>query len=145
MAEFRELSWEFLERGAPLLGEEEPSGAQPCDEEPVYVISVAARLVEMHPQTLRMYERLGLVQPHRSAHNIRLYCERDIERLRKIKRLTQDLGVNLAGVEIILGLLDRIEHLQRELQKRREEIRREVEQEIMEQFRQWAGKMLQSR
>jgi MerR family transcriptional regulator/heat shock protein HspR len=132
--------WEETERERPLHPEEGHG-----EDDPVYIISVAARLVDMHPQTLRMYERLGLVQPQRSEHNIRLYSERDIERLRKIKRLTQDLGVNLAGVEIILDLLDRIEQLQRELQRRREEIRREVEREIMEQIRRWAGGTIQSK
>jgi MerR family transcriptional regulator/heat shock protein HspR len=74
--------------------------------EPVYVISIAARMVDMHPQTLRLYERLGLLKPARQGLN-RLYSEYDIERLRQIQRLTQDLGVNLAGVEVILKLLER--------------------------------------
>lgn len=88
---------------------------------PLYTISIAARLVRIdrpeepiHPQTLRMYERLGLVAPRRVGKN-RLYSERDIERLRQIQRLTQDMGVNLAGVEVILGLLEKIEALQAEI------------------------------
>jgi MerR family transcriptional regulator/heat shock protein HspR len=84
-------------------------------DEPHYVISVAARLVNLHPQTLRHYETLGLVVPQRSRGNIRLYSPRDIERLRKITRLTQELGVNLAGVEIILRLSEQLEALQTEL------------------------------
>lgn len=91
---------------------------QSNSDTPLYTISIAARLVRIdrpgepiHPQTLRMYERLGLVAPRRIGKN-RLYSERDIERLRQIQRLTQDMGVNLAGVEIILGLLERIEQLQ---------------------------------
>ena len=96
----------------------------PADENaPLYTISIAARLVRIdrpgepiHPQTLRMYERLGLVAPQRVGKN-RLYSERDIERLRQIQRLTQDMGVNLAGVEIILGLLERIETLQARLER----------------------------
>jgi MerR family transcriptional regulator/heat shock protein HspR len=96
----------------------------PADENaPLYTISIAARLVRIdrpgepiHPQTLRMYERLGLVAPQRVGKN-RLYSERDIERLRQIQRLTQDMGVNLAGVEIILGLLERIETLHARLER----------------------------
>ena len=67
------------------------------NDEPVYYISVAARLVQCHPQTLRTYERLGLVNPRRTRSNVRLYSQRDIERLGQIQRLTQELGVNLAG------------------------------------------------
>jgi MerR family transcriptional regulator, heat shock protein HspR len=84
-------------------------------DRPVYVISVAARAVGMHPQTLRLYERLGLVTPARSDGRNRLYSDRDIERLRQIQRLTQEMGVNLAGVEVILQLLERINSLQDEL------------------------------
>ena len=83
--------------------------------EPVYLISVAARMCGLHPQTLRMYERLGLIQPHRVGNSKRLYSEADIARLRRIQRLTQQMGVNLAGVEIILRLLDRIEQMNREM------------------------------
>ncbi len=81
-------------------------------DRPVYVISVAAELVEMHPQTLRLYERKGLIKPRRSAGKTRLYSERDIERLREIRRLTQELGVNLAGVEEIMRLREELEALQ---------------------------------
>jgi MerR family transcriptional regulator/heat shock protein HspR len=84
-------------------------------DEPYYVIGVAARLVDLHPQTLRNYESLGLVVPQRSQGNMRLYSPRDIERLRKIARLTQDLGVNLAGVSIILRLSEQVEALRAEL------------------------------
>jgi MerR family transcriptional regulator/heat shock protein HspR len=84
-------------------------------DEPHYVISAAARLVNLHPQTLRHYEALGLVVPRRSPGNIRLYSPRDIERLRKITRLTQELGVNLAGVGIILRLSEQVELLRAEL------------------------------
>jgi MerR family transcriptional regulator, heat shock protein HspR len=86
-------------------------------DEPIYVISVAARLVRMHPQTLRYYERAGLVNPTRSGGGIRLYSERDIDRLRKIARLTDSLGVNLAGVEVILRLTERLVQVQNELEK----------------------------
>lgn len=84
-------------------------------DEPHYVIGVAARLVDLHPQTLRHYEALGLVRPQRSQGNIRLYSPRDIERLRKIVCLTQELGVNLAGVEIILRLSQQVKALRAEL------------------------------
>jgi|GEM_PF-322889 MerR family transcriptional regulator/heat shock protein HspR len=86
-------------------------------DEPMYVISVAARLVEMHPQTLRYYERAGLVKPKRSRGSIRLYSQRDIDRLRKIARLVDDLGVNLAGVEVILHLTEKLELMQRILEQ----------------------------
>ena len=84
-------------------------------DEPYYVIGVAARLVNLHPQTLRHYETLGLVVPERSRGNMRLYSPRDIERLRKIARLTQELGVNLAGVSAILRLSEQVETLRAEL------------------------------
>jgi MerR family transcriptional regulator/heat shock protein HspR len=85
-------------------------------EEPVYAISVAARLCEMHPQTLRLYERLGLIKPNRTDSRNRLYSDLDIERLKKIQRLTQELRVNLAGVEIIFNLLDQMEEMREEMQ-----------------------------
>jgi len=95
-----------------LPGEvEEGSKAVPSDR-PVYVISVAAELVDMHPQTLRLYERKGLIRPKRSSGKTRLYSERDIEHLREIRRLTQELGVNLAGVEEIMRLRQELEALQ---------------------------------
>lgn len=78
----------------------------------MFVISVAARLVEMHPQTLRYYERAGLIKPKRSRGSIRLYSQRDIERLKKIARLVDNLGVNLAGVEVIINLTEKLELLQ---------------------------------
>ena len=96
-------------------------------DEPIYVISVAARLVEMHPQTLRYYERAGLLKPTRSSGKIRLYTQREIERLRKIQRLTNELGVNLAGVEIIIDLTERLDHLQEEMKKREAELNAEID------------------
>ena len=82
--------------------------------EPVYVISIAAKKVEMHPQTLRLYERMGLVKPARLGLN-RLYSDADIERLRQIQRLTQEMGVNLAGVEVILRLTEELASLRANL------------------------------
>jgi MerR family transcriptional regulator/heat shock protein HspR len=89
--------------------------------EPVYVISIAAKMVDMHPQTLRLYERLGLVKPARHGLN-RLYSDEDIARLRQIQRLTQDMGVNLAGVEVILNLLEKIEEMKDEIAVLQDEI-----------------------
>ena len=92
--------------------------------EPVYMIGVVATLTQMHAQTIRLYEKLGLVTPQRKNKN-RLYSEEDVERLKQIRRLTQDMGVNLAGVEVILDLLNRMENLQSErdaLAHRSEEI-----------------------
>ena len=98
------------------------------EDEPVYMISVAARLCELHPQTLRMYERLGLVRPARVGAKNRMYSERDLDRLRQIQRLTQDMGVNLAGVEVILGLLERMQHMQDDMDVEMDRMRREMEE-----------------
>lgn len=86
-----------------------------ADQEPLYLISIAAQLTGLHPQTVRLYERLGLVSPTRVGNKNRLFSDADIERLRQIRRFTRDMGVNLAGVEIILDLLRRIEELQAEI------------------------------
>ena len=93
-----------------------------------YVISVAARMLGVHAQTLRYYERVGLIEPVRSQGNIRLYSQRDIEHLRQVKRLINDLGVNLAGVEVILRMMDRMaemEHDRRRLFQEVEQLRRQ--------------------
>src|SRR5688572_23588621 len=87
-----------------------------------FVISVAARLLNVHPQTLRYYERAGLINPSRSRGNIRLYSTRDIERAQQIKRLIEDLGVNLAGVEVIMKLTERMRELEGELDTLRSEL-----------------------
>jgi MerR family transcriptional regulator/heat shock protein HspR len=84
-------------------------------EEPCYVISIVAKMVDMHPQTLRHYERLGLVKPARSPGNVRLYSRRDVDRLRKICRLMGDLEVNLAGVDVILNLTQKMEEMREEM------------------------------
>ena len=88
-----------------------------------FVISVAARLLEVHPQTLRYYERAGLLSPSRSKGNIRLYSAADLEQARQIRRLVEYLGVNLAGVEVILNLTRRLRELERELETLRAERR----------------------
>ena len=80
-----------------------------------FVISVAARMLNVHPQTLRYYERAGLIAPLRSKGNIRLYSPEDVQRAMQIKRLIEDLGVNLAGVEVIISLTDRLREQEREL------------------------------
>jgi len=81
----------------------------------VYMIGVAAQLCNIHPQTLRQYERLGLINPQRAGAKNRLYSDSDIRRIKQIQRLTQDMGVNLAGVELILRLLDEMEDMRREV------------------------------
>ena len=83
------------------------------NKEPVYMIGVVVSLTQMHAQTIRLYEKLGLVTPQRRNKN-RLYSEMDVERLRQIRRFTQEMGVNLAGVEVILRLLEQMEALQAE-------------------------------
>ena len=92
------------------------------DTEPCYVISIAAKVIGVHAQTLRYYERAGIVQPSRSQGNQRLYSERDIARLRQVKTLVDDLGVNLAGVEVILKLTKRIAEMEDQMHKMRSEI-----------------------
>ena len=85
------------------------------DQQPIYVISIAARLVGMHQQTLRYYERAGLVEPKRTGGNIRMYSNSDIERIRLIQRWIDDFGVNLAGAEIMMRMSAQIRALQEEL------------------------------
>ena len=97
---------------------------QGLEEEPAYVISIAARMVGMHAQTLRYYERVGLVSPSRTQGNIRLYSHRDVERLRQIQRLVNDLGLNLAGVDVILRMSERIATLELENRELHEEMQR---------------------
>ena len=92
-------------------------------DEPCFGISVAARIIRVHAQTLRYYERAGLIRPSRTNGRNRLYSQSDIERLRQIKRLTEDLGLNLAGVEVILRMADRMA----EMEKTIEVMRRRME------------------
>jgi MerR family transcriptional regulator/heat shock protein HspR len=101
-----------------------PYAAQPDADTPVYVISIAARIVGMHAQTLRQYERLGLVEPKRTGGNIRMYSQADIARMRQIQRLVNDLGVNLAGVEVILRMSEKMQAMEAELQRLRDELQR---------------------
>ena len=80
-------------------------------EEPVFLISVVARILSIHPQTLRQYEKEGLIEPGRTDGKMRLYSQKDIDKIKTILRLTRDLGVNLAGVDIILRLKDKLDEL----------------------------------
>ena len=95
----------------------EPTPGPQSDERPVYVISIAAELSGMHPQTLRQYDRLGLVTPGRAAGRGRRYSARDVELLREVQRLSQDEGVNLAGVKRIIELETQVEALQARLEE----------------------------
>ena len=104
------------------------------DERPRYMISIAAELVGMHPQTLRMYEQKGLVRPQRTAGNTRLYSEADLERLRLIQRLTGELGLNLAGVEHVIRLEEQIRRMQRTMERLEREMREAVAQ-VHKQYR----------
>ena len=104
------------------------------DGRPRYMISVAAELVGMHPQTLRMYEQKGLVRPQRTAGNTRLYSEADLERLRLIQRLTTELGLNLAGVEAVLGLEEQLQRMQARMERLESEMRDAIQQ-VHRQYR----------
>ena len=104
------------------------------DDRPRYMISVAADIVGMHPQTLRIYENKGLIRPKRTAGNTRLYSEADIERLRLIQQLTNDLGLNLAGVEQVMQLQDEVERMRRTLNRMEREMREAIKQ-VHRQYR----------
>ena len=97
-------------------------------DRPRYMISVAADLVGMHPQTLRIYEQKGLVRPKRTAGNTRLYSDADVERLRLIQRLTTELGLNLAGVERVLHMEDELQRMRRRLERMEQEMRQALEE-----------------
>ena len=86
-------------------------------EEPVYLISVVAKVLSIHPQTLRQYEREGLVEPSRTDGKMRLYSEKDLDRIKVILRLTRDLGVNLAGVDVILQLKEQLDSFSQTIEK----------------------------
>ena len=93
---------------------------------PRYMISVAAELVGMHPQTLRMYEQKGLVSPQRTPGNTRLYSEADLERLRLVQRLTTEFGLNLAGVEVVLRMEDEVKRLRARMDAMERRMREEI-------------------
>ena len=104
------------------------------DDRPRYMISVAADLVGMHPQTLRIYESKGLIRPKRTAGNTRLYSEADVERLQLIHQLTNELGLNLAGVEQVLRLQDEVQRMARQLDRLQREMRAAID-EVHRQYR----------
>jgi MerR family transcriptional regulator, heat shock protein HspR len=104
------------------------------DDRPRYMISVAADLVGMHPQTLRIYENKGLIRPKRTAGNTRLYSDADLDRLRLIQRLTNELGLNLAGVEHVLRLQDELVRMRRRLDRMEREMRQAIN-EVHKQYR----------
>ncbi|OGO18209.1 MAG: MerR family transcriptional regulator [Chloroflexi bacterium RBG_16_50_11] len=94
------------------------------EKEPRYVISVAARMLDVHTYTLRYYERVGIIEPRRSRGNVRLYSDYDIALLKRVKSLVDEMGINLPGVEVILRMMQRVGELQQEL----EQAQRELEQ-----------------
>jgi MerR family transcriptional regulator/heat shock protein HspR len=104
------------------------------DERPRYMISIAADLVGMHPQTLRIYENKGLINPKRTRGNTRLYSEADLERLRLIQRLTTELGLNLAGVEVVLRLEDELRKAHQRIERLERQMREEI-QNVHKQYR----------
>ena len=108
------------------------------DDRPRYMISVAAGLVGMHPQTLRQYEEKGLVRPQRTAGNTRLYSEADLERLRLIQRLTTELRLNLAGVEAVLSLEEQLQRMQ----ARMERLERDMREAIANVHRQYRRELV---
>jgi MerR family transcriptional regulator/heat shock protein HspR len=104
------------------------------DDRPRYMISVAAEIVGMHPQTLRIYENKGLVRPGRTPGGTRLYSDRDLERLREIHRLTTELGLNLAGVHRVLSLEDELARMRARMARLEQQLREEVER-VHKQYR----------
>jgi MerR family transcriptional regulator/heat shock protein HspR len=100
-----------------------------AENEPRYVISIAARMVGVHTHTLRYYEKVGIIEPYRSRGNIRLYSERDVAHLKRVKTLMDDMGVNLAGVEVIMRMVEQMLELQNQLQELESELHRFEEPE----------------
>jgi MerR family transcriptional regulator/heat shock protein HspR len=112
------------------------------------MISVAAELADMHPQTLRMYEARGLIEPKRSAKGTRLYSQEDVERLRRIQQMTAEMGMNLAGVERVLELEERLERMARrvdQLQREADRMRAEMEAELERVRREGRGEIVKYR
>ncbi len=99
-------------------------------EHRLFMISVVSEMLDIHPQTLRLYEREGFIKPKRSVGNTRLYSEEDVEKLEMVLRLTRELGVNLAGVEVILSMREKMEHMQLEMEKTIQQLREELGREI---------------
>src|SRR5947199_4996509 len=120
--------------GRPDVDDVAPAEERVTDERPRYMISVAAEIVGMHPQTLRIYESKGLVQPKRTPGNTRLYSEADLERLRLIQRLTTELGLNLAGVEAVLDLEEQLQRMHARMERLEREMRHAIQQ-VHRQYR----------
>lgn len=99
-------------------------------EHRLFMISVVSEMLGIHPQTLRLYEREGFIKPRRSGGNTRLYSEEDVEKLELVLRLTRELGVNLAGVEVILSMREKMERMQREMEETIGQLREELAREI---------------
>ena len=99
-------------------------------EHRLFMISVVSEMLGIHPQTLRIYEREGFIKPRRSVGNTRLYSEEDVEKLEMILRLTRDLGVNLAGVEVILSMREKMEYMQREMEETIRQLRDDLAREV---------------
>ncbi len=125
-ADIERLEAEIRSRATHALPSSQDAALDPRDR-PVYVISIAAELVDMHPQTLRLYERKNLIRPGRSSGKTRLYSERDIDHLREIRRFTQELGVNLAGVEEIMRLRFQLEGTRARLEYRIGDIQQDIQ------------------
>jgi MerR family transcriptional regulator, heat shock protein HspR len=94
------------------------------ETEPRYVISIAAKMLDMHTYTLRYYERVGVIEPSRSRGNVRLYSDRDIAILKRVKSMVDDMGINLPGVEVILRMMQRVGDLQSQLEQAHDELER---------------------
>jgi len=99
-------------------------------DKPVYLISVVAEMLDVHPQTLRIYEREGFVNPQRTAGGVRLYSEEDVDRVKLVLNLTRELGVNLAGVDVILSMREKLEKMQAEMDRVAEKMRAEFMAEL---------------
>lgn len=108
-------------------------GGEVAPDRGVFMISVAAELAGMHPQTLRMYEARGLISPQRSARNTRLYSQADVERLRRIQTLTSEQGLNLAGVEAVLRMEEAVARMRADMERLREESR-QAERRLLDQL-----------
>ena len=115
------------------------------EDQGVFMISVAARLAGMHPQTLRIYEERGLIKPARSPKQTRLYSQRDVERLKRIQEMTSELGMNLAGVERVLALEERMQAMQARIERisaRADQMEREMLQRIDEVHRSYRRELV---
>ncbi|MFC2491136.1 MAG: heat shock protein transcriptional repressor HspR [Campylobacter curvus] len=99
-------------------------------EEPVYLISVVAKVLSIHPQTLRQYEREGLIEPSRTDGRMRLYSQKDVDRVKMILRLTRDLGVNLAGVDVILQLKEKMDEFEATIDELKEQLNKSKQSAI---------------